>query len=149
MLHILLRISLPLLLLGAVASCAGFDIPDSYPSGVIEGTEYTTEAFELAPDVQVYERNEVRDFVVHTDRSALRALEQCLPGTVIVEFMVAPDGRPVNVRIIEAHPPRSYDEAAFRALQASRFEPTVVDRTWQPERQRRPIAFDVPDHCNE
>ncbi|MDX1442679.1 MAG: energy transducer TonB [Gammaproteobacteria bacterium] len=140
------RIPIFLVLLG-LAGCVGFDAPDSYPSGVIPGTEFATEPFRVADDADTYDTNRVRNFEITADLSTVRSLEKCLPGTVIVEFMVAPDGQPVNIRILDSQPPGAYDHSAFMALQKSRFEPTIVDGMWQPEVQQRPITFDVPSGC--
>ena len=138
---------LPLLAVIVAAGCTSFDVPDEYPSDVIAGTEFVTEPFRLAPDTKVYQAGEERRFEVPTDLSALHNLGNCLPGTVVMDFMVAPDGTPVNVRIIDSQPPGAYDHVAFLALREARFKPQIEDGTWQPVRQRRPITFDVPEHC--
>lgn len=132
----------------AGAGCTGFDIPDQYPSDVIAGTEYATEPFRLEPGTSIFQAGQARSFEIPTDLSALHNLEQCLPGSVVMEFMVAPDGQPVNVRIIDSQPPGAYDHVAFRALQSARFEPKIEDGVWQPALQRRPITFDVPHRCD-
>lgn len=142
-----MRQGLLFVMLAALAGCTSFDLPEKYPSDVIAGSEFTTEPFRVAPDAEIYRGGKVRMFEITPDLTALHNLEACLPGTVVMEFMAAPDGRPVNIRIIDSQPPGAYDHVAYLALKDSRFTPTIDDGTWQPKKQQRPITFDVPARC--
>lgn len=143
-----MKIRLSLLLLSALlAACTGFEVPESYPTEVLPGTAFATEPVKLDPDTPVYSAEGRRSFEISSDLAAMRAMEDCLPGTVELEFMVAPDGRPVNVRILESEPAGYYDRVAFNALQESRYEPEVVDGVWQPVVQQRRVEFNVPASC--
>lgn len=65
------------------------------------------------------------------------ARQRRIEGWVELEYVVGPDGRVVDVRVVQSYPTRIFDAAAERALKRWRFEPgrrdgeptTTVGRT--------------------
>lgn len=51
------------------------------------------------------------------------ARAQGLQGSVDVRYDVAPDGRVLNARVVDASPPGVFDEAALMAVRGWRFRP--------------------------
>lgn len=56
-----------------------------------------------------------------------RAMRRNLEGYVVVRFTIAPSGRPQDLTVVDANPPRVFEREALRALRKWKYEPKVVD----------------------
>ena len=70
-----------------------------------------------------------------------RAFEAGQQGYVIVEFMLAADGRAGNPRVIESSPPAIFDSAALQAVRHGRFDTSVLGSPARPRLARLRISF--------
>jgi periplasmic protein TonB len=72
-------------------------------------------------------------------RARLRGME----GVVVVEFVVRPDGRTDEIRVVEAHPQGWFEDAARRAVQRWTFRPGMRGGQPVPVRLRQQIRFEL------
>ncbi|AMG29437.1 energy transducer TonB [Grimontia hollisae] len=56
-----------------------------------------------------------------------RALKRGIEGYVIVSFTINEEGRPTDMRVVEASPKRVFDREALRALKKWKYSPLLVD----------------------
>jgi len=56
-----------------------------------------------------------------------RAMRRGLEGYVVVRFTISPSGRPQDLSVVEANPPRMFEREALRALRKWKYEPKVVN----------------------
>jgi TonB family protein len=70
-----------------------------------------------------------------------RALEAGQQGYVIVEFMLAADGRAGNPRVVESSPPQIFDAAALQAVRRGRFDTNALGNPARPRLARLRISF--------
>ncbi|OOF29478.1 energy transducer TonB [Salinivibrio sp. IB872] len=56
-----------------------------------------------------------------------RAMRRGLEGYVVVRFTISPSGRPQDLSVVEANPPRVFEREALRALRKWKYEPKVVN----------------------
>jgi TonB family protein len=70
-----------------------------------------------------------------------RALEAGQQGYVIVEFMLAADGRAGNPRVVESSPPQVFDAAALQAVRRGRFDTRALGNPARPRPARLRISF--------
>ncbi|OAN12962.1 energy transducer TonB [Photobacterium jeanii] len=56
-----------------------------------------------------------------------RALKQGAEGYVVMSFTIDPQGRPTDVKVLEANPRRLFEKEAIRALRKWKYQPKVVD----------------------
>lgn len=71
-----------------------------------------------------------------------KALEDGLSGSVTVDFIVGVDGKPTNVRIADANPSGTFDQAALEALKSWRYEPCRLEGVLTPIPDRVVFRFD-------
>ena len=65
-------------------------------------------------------------------------------GTVVVEFTVTEDGNVRDARVVDNdNPGHGFEAAAIEAMEASRFEPRIVDGRPTADTVRRTIEFDL------
>jgi len=81
--------------------------------------------------------------VVMPPRYPPRALHAGQEGDVLVEIIVAADGRVIDARVIEASVRRHFDDAAIAAVLRWRFQPREADAG--PVTLRQLIAFTLDD----
>ncbi|SIO35007.1 energy transducer TonB [Salinivibrio sp. ES.052] len=55
-----------------------------------------------------------------------RAMRRNLEGYVVVSFTISPSGRPQDLTVVDANPPRVFEREALRALRKWKYEPKVV-----------------------
>ena len=60
-------------------------------------------------------------------RYPVRAKKQGAEGYVLISFTINPQGRPIDIKIIEAKPRRLFEKEAIRALRKWKYQPKVVD----------------------
>lgn len=70
-----------------------------------------------------------------------RAFEAGQQGYVIVEFMLAADGRAGNAHVVESSPPAIFDGAALQAVRHGRFDTSVLGTPARPRLARLRISF--------
>ena len=70
-----------------------------------------------------------------------RAFEAGQKGYVIVEFMLAADGRADNARVVESSPPAIFDAAALQAVRRGRFDTSAPGNPAKPRLARLRISF--------
>lgn len=70
-----------------------------------------------------------------------RALRAGIEGSVTVEFTIDTDGSVKDPTIVEADPPRVFDDAVLRAIRRWKFEPEIVDGVAIEKRARQVIRF--------
>ena len=58
-----------------------------------------------------------------------RALERGIEGYVIVEFTVTKTGAVKDIKVVEANPPKIFNQATINAVQKFKYKPRVVDQT--------------------
>jgi len=99
------------------------------------GVEYL-QAWELLNDVEDGEQIQQRWFsepsYVLRENPSTRGLAaesepDAQPGNVLVTFDVTPQGRTININILESVPPGLKDDSSARAIARSRFRPRIVD----------------------
>ncbi|MEZ8823713.1 energy transducer TonB [Vibrio amylolyticus] len=56
-----------------------------------------------------------------------RALRRGLEGYVIMQFSIDELGRPIDIEVVEADPPRQFEREAMRALKRWKYQPKVVN----------------------
>ncbi|OOE45534.1 energy transducer TonB [Salinivibrio sp. ML323] len=56
-----------------------------------------------------------------------RAMRRGLEGFVVVSFTISPSGRPQDLTVVDANPPRVFEREALRALRKWKYEPKVVN----------------------
>ncbi len=52
-----------------------------------------------------------------------RAMRRNLEGYVVVSFTISPSGRPQDITVVDANPPRVFEREALRALRKWKYEP--------------------------
>lgn len=72
-----------------------------------------------------------------------RARRQKVEGAVTVEFTIDTDGRTSDLRIIEAEPANTFDEAALRAIRKWRFKPGRKNGKAVVTRVQQTITFEL------
>jgi periplasmic protein TonB len=72
------------------------------------------------------------------------ALAKRIGGSVTVEYIVATNGEPRDVRVIEATPPGVFDRAATTAVKHWHYEPVVVNGAPVEVPVRTAIRFELP-----
>ncbi|MGF1727344.1 energy transducer TonB [Photobacterium nomapromontoriensis] len=60
-------------------------------------------------------------------RYPARAMKQGAEGYVVMSFTIDPQGRPVEVKVMEANPRRLFEREAMRALKKWKYQPKVID----------------------
>lgn len=70
-----------------------------------------------------------------------RALRAGIEGSVTVEFTIDTDGSVKDPEIVDADPPRIFDDAVLRAIRRWKFEPEIVDGVAIEKRARQVIRF--------
>jgi TonB family protein len=56
-----------------------------------------------------------------------RALQESVEGWVELSFLVGPSGTVGNVQVINASPPRTFEQSAIKAVKALRYQPVLQD----------------------
>ncbi|MCK6261669.1 energy transducer TonB [Vibrio sp. ZSDE26] len=56
-----------------------------------------------------------------------RALRRGLEGYVVMHFSIDELGRPTEIEVVEANPPRQFEREAIRALKRWKYQPKVVN----------------------
>lgn len=110
----------------AVATTTAPAVPATVAPPVPQPVGETREAEAIAPLAPAY------------PPTAVRARQE---GWVEVEFVVAADGSIRNARVINAQPPRIFNEAAERAARDARFRPKLVNGQPVDSVVRRRIEF--------
>ena len=64
-----------------------------------------------------------------------------IQGSVTMEVLIRPDGTVSNVKVLEANPPRIFDQAAIMAMQRWKFRPKIVDGNAVTQRAKQTIEF--------
>jgi len=64
-----------------------------------------------------------------------------IQGSVTLAVTIEPDGTVSNAEVLEANPPRLFDEAALAAIKRWKFRPKVVDGTPVAQRAKQTIEF--------
>jgi protein TonB len=72
------------------------------------------------------------------------AIEAGIQGRLVLEFVVEPDGRPTDIRVVKSLHPLC-DSAAVRALRRTRFMPGRQNGEVVPVRMRLPVSFRLID----
>ena len=57
----------------------------------------------------------------------LRARQRRIQGWVKLEFTITREGNVKDIRVVESHPPKIFDQAAKRAIARWKFKPLVID----------------------
>ena len=70
-----------------------------------------------------------------------RAKQAGIEGYVTMVVTIRPDGTVSNASVMEAEPPRLFDEAALAAMRRWKFRPKIVDGTPVAQRARQTIEF--------
>ncbi|MGD8176379.1 energy transducer TonB [Marinimicrobium sp. ARAG 43.8] len=70
-----------------------------------------------------------------------RARQAKLEGYVTMEVSIRADGTVSDVTVVDAKPPRLFDQAAVQAMQRWRFRPKMVNGEAQPQQARQTIEF--------
>ena len=70
-----------------------------------------------------------------------RAKQAGIEGFVTMVVTIRPDGTVSNASVMEADPPRLFDEAALAAMRRWKFRPKIVDGTPVAQRARQTIEF--------
>lgn len=60
-------------------------------------------------------------------RYPARAMKQGAEGYVVMSFTIDTQGRPTDVKVIEAKPRRLFEREATRALKKWKYQPKVLD----------------------
>ncbi|QIA65343.1 TonB family protein [Vibrio astriarenae] len=61
------------------------------------------------------------------------ALRRKLEGYVVMKFTIDPIGKPTDIEVVEANPPRVFEREAMRALRSWKYQPKVEDGTAQSQ----------------
>ncbi|GAL15403.1 ferric siderophore transport system periplasmic binding protein TonB [Vibrio astriarenae] len=61
------------------------------------------------------------------------ALRRKLEGYVVMKFTIDPTGKPTDIEVVEANPPRVFEREAMRALRSWKYQPKVEDGTAQSQ----------------
>ncbi|MGH2577024.1 MAG: energy transducer TonB [Actinomycetota bacterium] len=73
-----------------------------------------------------------------------RALRARLDGTVLVEFIITPEGLVHSATIVRADPPEVFDNAVLTAVKKWKFKPKIVGGRAVPRRARQEVRFSLP-----
>jgi len=73
-----------------------------------------------------------------------RALRARLDGTVLVEFIITPEGLVHSAGIVRADPPEVFDNAVLTAVKKWKFKPKIVGGRAVPRRARQEVRFSLP-----
>ncbi len=73
-----------------------------------------------------------------------RALRARLDGTVLVEFIITPQGLVHSATIVRADPPDVFDNATLAAVKKWKFKPKIVGGRAVPRRARQEVRFSLP-----
>ncbi len=76
-----------------------------------------------------------------------RALNFCLEGWVILDYVVQADGRVKDVKILESQPQGVFDEAAVRTYRLWTFTPRTRNGVPVSERRQQRMEFELPAGC--
>lgn len=91
---------------------------------------------------------EIEENVVPLDRTSPlyppRALRARLDGTVLVEFIITPEGLVHSAGIVRADPPEVFDNAVLTAVKKWKFKPKIVEGRAVPRRARQEVRFSLP-----
>ena len=52
---------------------------------------------------------------------------------VVMKFTIDPTGKPTDIEVVEANPPRVFEREAMRALRSWKYQPKVEDGTAQSQ----------------
>lgn len=72
-----------------------------------------------------------------------RAARRGIEGSVTVAFIITKKGSVRHPRVIDAHPPGIFNEAALRAIRRWRFKAKKVDGQWVAQRATQIIQFQL------
>ena len=70
-----------------------------------------------------------------------RAKRMGIEGKVTVEFTISTDGSVENAKIVDADPPKVFDQAVLRAIRRWKFSPRLVNKSPIERRARKQIVF--------
>lgn len=70
-----------------------------------------------------------------------RAARRGIQGAVTVAFIITRKGSVRNPKVIEAHPPEIFNEAALRAIKRWRFKAKQVEGQWVEQQATQTIEF--------
>ncbi|MGH8565519.1 MAG: energy transducer TonB [Gammaproteobacteria bacterium] len=73
-----------------------------------------------------------------------RALRARLDGSVLVEFIITPEGLVHSATIVRADPPEVFDNAVLTAVKKWKFKPKIVGGHAVPRRARQEVRFSLP-----
>ena len=73
-----------------------------------------------------------------------RALRARLDGTVLVEFIITPEGLVHSAGIVRADPPEVFNNAVLTAVKKWKFKPKIVGGRAVPRRARQEVRFSLP-----
>ena len=70
-----------------------------------------------------------------------RAKQARIEGWVTMEVLIRPDGTVSEAKVMEADPPRLFNDAAITAMKRWKFRPKMVDGTPVSQRAKQTIEF--------
>ena len=70
-----------------------------------------------------------------------RAKQARIQGWVTLEVLIRPDGTVSNAKVMEADPPRLFNDAAVTAMRRWKFRPKMVDGSPVAQRAKQTIEF--------
>ena len=70
-----------------------------------------------------------------------RAKQARIQGWVTLEVLIRPDGTVSNAKVMEANPPRLFNDAAVAAMRRWKFRPKMVDGSPVAQRAKQTIEF--------
>ena len=70
-----------------------------------------------------------------------RAKQARIEGLVTMEVLIRPDGTVSEAKVMEADPPRLFNDAAITAMKRWKFRPKMVDGTPVSQRAKQTIEF--------
>lgn len=77
-----------------------------------------------------------------------KAQKNHVEGRVTLEFTVAPDGKPKDIKVLTSNPPDVFDETAIKALSQSTFKPASGENGSKATKATFTYIFRLPKKAN-
>lgn len=103
----------------------------------------------LPASISAAEDREMLPVVQVAPQYPLKALRDCLGGTVVVEFTVTVEGTVTDVEILRSIHDGLFDKAAIEAIERWKFKPRIKDGKPVERRAQLPLEFEKADCCKD
>lgn len=103
----------------------------------------------LPTSIGAAEDREILPVVQVAPQYPMKAVRDCLGGTVIVEFTVTVEGTVADAKILRSVHDGLFDKAALEAIRQWRFKPRIVDGKPVERRAELPLKFEKADCCKD